>query len=1625
MLISVASDRSRKFRSITARITEIDKKLGSVSKTIQTVTDGLGDDAVSENSLQSGSITSDALQIEAITADKIAPSVFENASSGIQRVPASLKSVDYWNSAIYGNITAFTEAYFADKENKNVEATENGILFSPESNSSVIISKAEMLENGLILLTTDVAHNYETFDYINVQNLGSPFDGEWVITDVPTTTTIIYTLNQFEETSTNVDEDVNAYIVVGGSFGDSNEAETPNYKHSIIRKSFVDGVVTLTLFDETDTTENYQTHGYKVGYTVNVIGLGSPYDGVHRITYVPETENNIIQYRVDNKTIAEFEPKIALTSAFGDGEKITYQSSTIHEISVNQVVKITGFTTTTGYNLTGRVSGVYGGGSTFTIDSTVVPATNSPETGGTYECKIATVTADADSVLFLTGKNPVPTSRNVLVSWSSNKPIKVYAVVWLSNLPDSKFFTEIDSLTNPNVYDLTGINNYLWEITEDITNYAIYAEVLAGGEETLLQEFYVFEAVGNQDKKIYKIIGASVEPVANNVNKITVYTNAVHPYSAQDLVILSNMETISNSLNNKKFEIASVSEDKKSFVVENPTFTLSVETTNGSFLVNTSPTKSISDDISIEQPFTSNNITALSNSFVTALVPTITTTNTKTGLVATLTAGSNAVTLTTGNTEGMFVGQSLLKTSGTGAFVTAGSSYVANISSTTQFTTTANHATSGAITFNAATETTSFNSFRVSNASGQTNTVNLTFYVPTTIVDDQTGLVATLTAGSNTINLTTGNTNAIYVGQFLTKTSGSGAFGNSGLVYVTSVNADSTTEFTVDYDHDTNGSTTFKVSSVGKVSLDASVIGGNKQGQVTTLGSNGLTQKSTEGGQSVNLTDDNNTDNHLSIKTTEQEVVASISSTGAGTFKTLDADSLSVDTDITIGSANTALVGTFIDANYNGKSYGGALLNRFARGTIYQAYWLTPSTVSTQYLGLAAGTFKLDSNRLYQVFASASGMRASVNTNVALELMVSTTPIRVEDSSELSHMSYTHPSQRYETTYPYNSSGTADNVYTTTNNSSHTHNVNIAHTHYVDVFNSSFWRDLLGHFYSTSPTPTSENTTTFAISSWSRATSGANANAVFTLPAGAGSYLNSNISNASRMFIGVETKNYNQTDYIDGTYELHKISDTSFRVVTSANTTISTITRKTNLEATLSTGTSLVTLTTGNTSGLTEGQRFIKTGGTGEFGNSGEVYVNTVANLTSFFVVDAGGVDVVNHSVAGPITFEASAGRLTLVDPIMSNTQATFTDSSVVASSDGTNHTYAVKNLFQTGQLVDVDSSNNSWNITGGTIVSADSTHFVIKPSGTAQNNGNTNTATTVTAYWNDRQRQLHRNYLPANTDLYYVLRLRHQVTPSSYSITLAENPNSMLAITDLGQAKDMTFVAQGDTSGTTWTSGLPIGYSNVSSTDTTTVTETQTLSVSDSAYYDNYGKGDSLSIPYAYKYYLYQGNPGTASGVKKSAVLFAAFNFTGKTNGLSIKKLEIYLRNRHSYLSTGLTVYLGAHSATSLGSTVPLALDSCVATTSTFTKGQGKWITLPSSWHSTFSNGGGGRGILIGLTDENPDTYYDGIDNYGYFDGVTQDDPPKIRITYTYEAPVGSNNNSGGGGSGGGYIPI
>jgi hypothetical protein len=73
-----------------------------------------------------------------------------------------------------------------------------------------------------------------------------------------------------------------------------------------------------------------------------------------------------------------------------------------------------------------------------------------------------------------------------------------------------------------------------------------------------------------------------------------------------------------------------------------------------------------------------------------------------TGLVATLSTGTGAVTLTTGTTAGLAVGMVLNKTSGTGAFGTFSSGAtvtILSITNSTQFVAAVNHATGGSITF--------------------------------------------------------------------------------------------------------------------------------------------------------------------------------------------------------------------------------------------------------------------------------------------------------------------------------------------------------------------------------------------------------------------------------------------------------------------------------------------------------------------------------------------------------------------------------------------------------------------------------------------------------------------------------------------------------------------------------------------------------------------------------------------------------------------------------------------------------------------------------------------------------------------------------------------------------------
>jgi hypothetical protein len=275
---------------------------------------------------------------------------------------------------------------------------------------------------------------------------------------------------------------------------------------------------------------------------------------------------------------------------------------------------------------------------------------------------------------------------------------------------------------------------------------------------------------------------------------------------------------------------------------------------------------------------------------------------------------------------------------------------------------------------------------------------------------------------------------------------------------------------------------------------------------------------------------------------------------------------------------------------------------------------------------------------------------------------------------------------------------------------------------------------------------------------------------------------------------------------------------------------------------------------------------------------------------------------------------------------------------------------------------------------------------------------------------------QLFSATMPAESPIYYTVELLCPEPNVSVSGNFGSSPATTSTITvsliDIGQAKTSAFQEISDAGRTAVGSQAPEFDTGGGGG---TVVKTVTKVADQSAYYDNYGRGTGTTNPYAYKDSLYQGNPGTASGTKKSAVRFPAL---GLPAGSTVLKAELYLRNRHSYLSSGLTAYIGAHIDNDLENQTTAPLGRNFSTTNnppvggdnadtpdtfstTFARGQGKWVTLPNSWYKAIADETV-RGVLIGLTGV-PNTWYSGLTDYGYFDGYEMNDEPKLRITYQY----------------------
>lgn len=432
--------------------------------------------------------------------------------------------------------------------------------------------------------------------------------------------------------------------------------------------------------------------------------------------------------------------------------------------------------------------------------------------------------------------------------------------------------------------------------------------------------------------------------------------------------------------------------------------------------------------------------------------------------------------------------------------------------------------------------------------------------------------------------------------------------------------------------------------------------------------------------------------------------------------------------------------------------------------------------------------------------------------------------------------------------------------------------------------------------------------------------------------------------------------------------------------------------------------------------------------------NDGQAGLTNAAGLNLTYNSWAGSSTALKHSInQGPSTYPQ------LVDMVMTYTSTSAPATVTNATVAGSVFIYTANNGFVAGHKVTITgvsstsnpnaNANAGFNLINATISSANSTHFTTAGSGSDTFNSNSNAiATTATGAADG----FSNPYVDANQEIFWALRYSYQTTARSGNVGIDDEGgspgNRTVSIYDMGPAHTGSIGnIGGDGTGTTiWrTTGNSTPTTNTNTNTTTTITKSVIIAATASAYFDNYGLGDGgTSDPYANEQSMYQGNPGTASGIKKSQVAFGLLNagtlgvpstaigYTSSTatNGYTITKIELYLRNRHSASASGLTTYWGvsANSSPRSRTSIPASISSSGVSAVWFNKGQGKYTTLGSTHRNLFAYGTA-RSILLGITSATGNASTDSYTSseYGYYDGKLQSDPPKLRVTLTYQIPA------------------
>jgi hypothetical protein len=140
---------------------------------------------------------------------------------------------------------------------------------------------------------------------------------------------------------------------------------------------------------------------------------------------------------------------------------------------------------------------------------------------------------------------------------------------------------------------------------------------------------------------------------------------------------------------------------------------------------------------------------------------------------------------------------------------------------------------------------------------------------------------------------------------------------------------------------------------------------------------------------------------------------------------------------------------------------------------------------------------------------------------------------------------------------------------------------------------------------------------------------------------------------------------------------------------------------------------------------------------------------------------------------------------------------------------------------------------------------------------------------------------------------------------------------------------------------------------------------------------------------------HVFQGYFSGTNGNQFSLIALPYTTIQSDLSGSTINKTEVYLKNLHWYNNSGGTAVIGTHTYGTVTGNADYANVNPDISESSFTYGQGKWVTVNNSIGAALRDNTA-KGIALGKGPSTSHTYY------GYFAGAGQSGQPQVRITYT-----------------------